>query len=38
MRVYNRDENGVWDGEHPSFFAIGETDEGEARERRSKGL
>jgi len=35
MRVYNRDENGVWDGvrwdgQHPAFFALGETDEGKA--------
>ena len=25
-----RDENGVWDGQHPSFFAFGETDESKA--------
>jgi hypothetical protein len=33
-----RDENGVWevvrwDGQHPSFFAISETDEGKAMEK-----
>jgi hypothetical protein len=40
FRIMYRDENGIWDGvrwdgQHPSFFAIGETDEG--RRRRSCG-
>jgi hypothetical protein len=35
FRIMYRDENGVWDGvrwdgQHPAFFALGETDEGKA--------
>jgi hypothetical protein len=37
-----KDENGVWDGirwdgQHPSFFALGETDEKRAREKLRGG-
>jgi|SRR5208283_255648 len=36
FKIMYRDENGVWDGvrwdgEHPSFFALGEMDEGNAK-------
>jgi hypothetical protein len=36
FKIMYRDENGVWDGvrwdgEHPAFFAFGETDDGTAR-------
>jgi hypothetical protein len=35
FKIMYRDENGFWDGvrwngQHPSFFALGETDEGKA--------
>jgi hypothetical protein len=38
MRVYNRDSEDVWDGinwdgEHASFFALRETEEGRARDK-----
>ena len=33
FRIMYRDENGVWDGKAASFFALGETDEGKAREK-----
>ena len=38
FKVMYRDENGVWDGvrwdgQHPVFFALGERDEGRAREK-----
>jgi hypothetical protein len=34
FKIMYRDENGVrWDCRHPSFFAIGETDEKKAMEK-----
>ena len=27
FKIMYRDEHGVWDGQHPPFFALGETDE-----------
>lgn len=38
FRIMYRDETGVWggvrwDGQHPAFFAIGETDEKKARQK-----
>jgi hypothetical protein len=41
FKIMYRDENGVWDGvrwdgQYPSFFALGETDEGKARARLFK--
>jgi hypothetical protein len=38
FRIMYRDENGVWDGvrwdgQHPSFFALGETDGAKARDK-----
>jgi hypothetical protein len=35
FKIMYRDENGIWDGvrwdgQHPAFFALGETDEGKA--------
>jgi hypothetical protein len=38
FKIMYRDENEVWDGvrwdgQHPVFFAIGEVDEGKAREK-----
>jgi hypothetical protein len=38
FRIMYRDVNGVWDGQHPSFFAIGETHEGKAMEKAVEGL
>jgi hypothetical protein len=42
FKVMYKDENGLWDGirwdgQHPSFFALGETDEKRAREKLRGG-